>query len=336
MTSDTEGDIEQGLEQTVSSEPPEKPRAKPDDVSFKTSEGVETMLYDEAPPTCWSRFRGEWKLRFFELSEMDDAMIDVRRSFAPPPFLRSFFLKAIITGWALAILVTDITSGDWNPISSYFIYFSHWSLAITIMYLLVSLTNTIIGVPEQRPYEDVPSFMVRFAWGLYPTAAVSQMTTTIIFWVLQFNPNEPVTYKMVMKHGGLMLLVLLEGRFVNRIPVRQKHLLFPMVFMSLYVVWTVIHDVLNLGNPYSDSNATYEALDWNKSLIQSIVSSVILVFGVTPFLFLNVWLLSIWSFPFHFDGLNRHHYYLEEKEKQPSLWESMFGWTWKGKGGESS
>jgi len=300
------------------------------DASFKTSEGVETMLYDEAPPTCCSRFCGEWRLKFFELSETDEAMIDVHRSFAAPPLWRTFFIKAAITGWAISILVFDLLDDIWNPITYYFIYLSHWSLAIAILYLLVSLTNTVIGVPEQRPYEDTPGFMIKFAWGLYPTAAVSQMTTTILFWVLLFDP--PVTYKMVMKHGVIMLLVLLEGRFVNLIPVRQKHLLFPMLFATLFVIWTIIHDVLGLGNPYvADSDAIYEALNWNEQVTESLITSVVLVFAVTPLLFLNVWILSIWAFPFHFDGLNRHHYYLEEKEKPSSWWESMFGWAYKDK-----
>lgn len=338
----TEEDVEQGYTKpTVTfTEGVQDNAARPygardDNISYKTSEGVETMLYDEAPPTCWSRFRGEWKLKFFELSETDEAVIDVQRSFAPPPFWRSILLKLIITGWAISILVTDLVGGTWDPISYYFIYLAHWSLAITILYLLVSFINTAKGVPEQRPYEDIPSFMVRFAWGLFPTAAVSQLTTTILFWILQFDPNkEPVTYKMVMKHGGLMLLVLLEGRFINRIPVRQKHLLFPELFISLFVIWTGIHDAVGLGNPYQDGDAIYDSLDWRNNAVEAGVTTVVLILGVTPLLFLNVWLLSIWSFPFHFDGLNRNHYYLEEKEKQPAWYASMFknwNWNWKGK-----
>lgn len=347
MTS-TEDDIEQqqGVESTVSyvetvrdqdkeyGEPPEEVQNKrnSDDMTYKTSEGVETMLYDEAPPTCWSRFRGEWKLKFFELSETDEAMINVHRSFAPPPFWRTFILKTIITGWTIAILLTDMLSDEWEPVSYYFIYLAHWSLAITILYLLVSFANTVFGVPEQRPYEDIPGFMVRFAWGLYPTAAVAQMMTTILFWIVQFDPNEPVTYKMIMTHGGIMILVLLEGRFINRIPVRQKHLLFPMIFIHLFILWTVLHDFAGLGNPYvEDSDAIYDALDWKENWKEAAVTSAVLAFGVTPLLFLNIWLLSIWSFPFHFDGLNRHHYYLEEKEKEPSWWESLMSWNWKGK-----
>jgi hypothetical protein len=327
-----EADIEQCVERIHEpADDAQKRNACDDDMTYKTSEGVETMLYDEAPPTCWSRFKGEWKLKFFELSETDEAIINVKKSFAPPPTWRTFILKAALTGWAIAILVTDLLSGNWDPISYYMIYLTHWTLVVTILNLLVSLTNTVIGTGEQRPYEDVPGFMVRFAWGLYPTAAASQMTAAIIFWVLQFDPNEPVTYNMVMKHGGLMLVVLLEGRFINRIPVRQKHLLFPVAFMTLYVVWTVLHSVFNLGNPYvADSDAIYSPLDWQANVAESAVTSVVLVLGITPLMFLNIWLFSIWSFPFHFDGLNRAHYYLEEKSASGSWWDNIVAW-WQSK-----
>jgi hypothetical protein len=328
----TEADIEQGyVEETRQPRHIEVLDAERDDMTYKTSEGVETMLYDEAPPTCWSRFKGEWKLKFFELSETDEAMVNVQKSFAPPPVLRTFILKAALTGWSISILVTDLLSGSWNPISYYMIYLSNWALAITILYFLVSLTNTVIGTGEQRPYEDIPGFMVRFAWGLYPTAAVVQMAATILFWVLQYDKSDPVTYKMVMKHGGFMALVILEGRFINRIPVRQKHLLFPITFMTLYVIWTVVHNVFNLGNPYvADSDAIYESLDWQNNLTASAVTSVVLILGITPLMFLNTWLLSIWSFPFHFDGLNRAHYYLEETKKDGTWWDNVAEW-WQSK-----
>lgn len=293
-----------------------------DDATFKTSEGVEAMLYDEAPPTCWRRFKGEWNLKFFELSETDESIVNVKKSFAPAPAWRTFVLKSALTGWSISILVTDLLDENWNPISYYMI-----ALATTILYFLVSFINTVIGPGEQRPYDDTPGFMVRLAWGLYPTVAVVQMNATIFFWALQFDRSDPVTswYKMIMKHGGFMALVLLEGRFINQIPVRQKHLLFPVIFMILYVVWTVLHDVFKLGNPYvADSDAIYESLDWQNNVTASAVTSVVLVVGITPLMFLNTWLLSIWSFPFHFDGLNRSHYYLDdEKDKGGAWWDSV-------------
>ena len=332
----TEADIEQGgVEEVREQRDSEVLSAEPrDDMTYKTSEGVETMLNydDELPPSCWSRFKGEWKLKFFELSETDDAMINVQKSFAPTPTWRTFILKAVLTGWSISILVTDLLSGNWDPISYYMIYLTNWTLAITILYFLVSFTNTVIGTGEQRPYNDIPGFMVRFAWGLYPTVAVAQMSVTIFFWVLEFDQSEPVTYKMIMKHGGFMALVLLEGRFINRIPVRQKHLLFPVIFMTLYVAWTVLQGFLNLGNPYvADSDAIYESLDWQNNVTESAVTSVVLVLGITPLMFLNTWLLSIWSFPFHFDGLNRAHYFLEEKDKDDgSWWDKVVAW-WQSK-----
>lgn len=293
------------------------------DVDHPSQEGVEMTLEDgQQPPSCCSRFLGDWKLPFFDLSETDGSIIDVTGSFAPLPFWRTLLVKAVIFGLAISVLVLDMLESE--PVRYYFMFLSSWSLLVANLYLMTSLMNTVCGVPDQRPYDKRPSFFIRLAWGLYPTAITTELASTVFFWAVVYSSGYPMDWITVMKNVVIPALILFEGHAVNCVPVRMKHLVFPMVFAILFVIWSVIHSYANIGNPYSnvedpeqtDNDATRPSLNWKDQPTESFGISAILVFGVTPFLFLNIWLLSVWSFPFHFDGTNRPHYYFKETEKK--------------------
>ena len=66
-------------------------------------------------------------------------------------------------------------------------------------------------------------------------------------------------YRITMVHGGVMILTLLDGLVINRVPVRIKHMLVTAVFGVLYLIWTLFHELVYQYNPYKMDDDTVDA-----------------------------------------------------------------------------
>ena len=58
-------------------------------------------------------------------------------------------------------------------------------------------------------------------WILFLLAGNSQMLVTILFWALLYKVGVPTT-QAVLGHGGVCVMVWVDGFLVNRIPVRVR------------------------------------------------------------------------------------------------------------------
>jgi hypothetical protein len=56
-----------------------------------------------------------------------------------------------------------------------------------------------------------------------------------------------------MDHGGISVLVLIDGLLVNRVPVRLKHIVATWILAIIWMVWSILHDTAVKQNPYSDN-----------------------------------------------------------------------------------
>ena len=262
---------------------------------------------------CCPLFLAELKLPFWSLRETNGKVISVQESFAPLPKLRTLVIKLALFSWSLSVLIFDFQRYQ-DEFDFYFIYLTHWGLLIAIIYFLVSLLNTIFGVAEQSSSDAKPGFFVRFAWGLFSAAATNQALITILFWSIEHQRGVPVDYYSWMKHGVVALLILLEGLLVNRIPVRAKHYLFVFVFDTLYLIWSVVHDLLGIGNPFrmdgdpnTDDDAIYAVLNWKERPLFTSAIALSAIFLAAPLFFYILWSLSLYSFPCRYDGSSRRY-----------------------------
>jgi hypothetical protein len=93
------------------------------------------------------------------------------------------------------------------------------------------------------------------------------------------------------------VLVLIDGLMVNRVPVRLKH--FPVVFVMtlLYLIWSIIQNLVVENNPNfdDDDDALYDVLSWKKDPKSAAIVAVIVLMVVSPTIFMIVWGISLCS-----------------------------------------
>jgi hypothetical protein len=145
-----------------------------------------------------------------------------------------------------------------------------------------------------------PHVLVRTTWGLYSTVAPLEVAITLLYWTSGgVNDNGPVTYISVMEHGGLALLVWMDGLIVSVVPVRAKHIWFLLTVCSLYLIWSVVDVVAGIGGgewgPIDTDDALYPVLRWGSETRAAALLSAFTICVLAPGLFLGCWMLSLAS-----------------------------------------
>ena len=260
-----------------------------------------------ASKCCCRRFVSDWGIPMFALQETIGT-IDVEASFSPPPRWRTVLLKLILAALTLFILVTDLLweyEGS-NDRRYYLIYLTNWCHIFTVLYTCLSclislspaglLTKTMNGASTVHS-----SFVFRFTWGLYSAVATIQMAVALLFWLVEYKVETGCPpYSSLMKHGGFMILVLMEGLVLNSVPIRAKHIVFPSAVAILYLIWTVVHDFLDIGNPFrddsnpaTDDDAIYVVINWRQRPELSARVAAITTFVLIPILFFTLWTAAV-------------------------------------------
>jgi hypothetical protein len=270
-------------------------------------------------PSCSRLLQAESRLSFFSIQQSnyydddDERVIDVPQSFAPHTKF-SVCSKGLIFTWSIQVLIQTIVMED-SPRRFFLAYLTHWTLVVSLAYLLASLllSTCFCCTPHQphcllnNPQDDgivlsLPHWSVRLTWGLFSIAATAQMNITFLFWMVEYDPDfYSVTYTTIMRHGGIMILVILEGLVINRIPVRLKQMVLPVVFSATYMLWTLIHDFCTtIGNPQrhdndpaTDDDAIYHSLSWENRPGSSLLMALFGVLVLVPSLYLLLWCMSM-------------------------------------------
>ena len=87
-----------------------------------------------------------------------------------------------------------------------------------------------------------------------------------------------------MLHGISWIIIGIDGILISRIPLRMKQLAI------CYLVWSVLHSVLNVGNPWytnkGENDPIYSVVDWKDETGFAIGLSLGLLFVGVPIAFL--------------------------------------------------
>jgi len=243
----------------------------------------------------------------FAVKEVNGRSIDVEACFAPTPMWRTAFIKFFLASWTVSVLVTDLLwEYEADERNYYLIYLTNWCHFMTVIYTFLSLTISMCpGLAKQpaasKEDSDVrPGFVVRFTWGLYATVTTIQMAVALLFWLLEYSFDTGCpSYNSLMKHGVFMVLVLLEGLVLNSIPIRAKHVVFPVTLACLFLIWSILQAVFNIGNPLredddeeTDDDAIYGAINWRERPESTAQVAVVSSFVLVPILFLTLWTAS--------------------------------------------
>ena len=258
-----------------------------------------------------------WEIRgpMFDLVERDSSTItdvdattppvvclDVIETFSPHPRMPYIATKAVLAGWIGSVLGMSIMKQKHK--SFFLAYLTHWILVIALGYIIVS-TLCAVYLAHRPParsdgLDGNAGAFVKCTWTLFAIAAPGQVMVTILFWTLEYDPDKTViTYLTLMTHGIVMVLIMIDGLVLSRIPLRMKQVVFSETVTFLFALWTVVHAFSGMGNPYADGedatrddDAIYNSIAWKDNPDGAAIVSVVVLFVVNPVIFLAYRTLS--------------------------------------------
>jgi hypothetical protein len=261
---------------------------------------------EDADPdySCGKRFRAEWGSTYpgwFSLQE-GDKTLDIPASFGSTT-LPVRVIKFCLMGWTLGTLIYKWSTYSDNP-DFFLAYLTHWGLIFATLWLMTSFVNSL--VPPSQPINKLPhdsiSLWTKYSWLMFEVAAQFTFVVTVLYWTLDYQPGvTKITYVNLFAHGVDMILVWIDGLVINRIPVRWKHVFLPMFLAACYVAWLVIHQVLTDigipgegdGNPETNDDLIYPAVDFETKTTFSSVLCVMVVLVFVPLVHWLLWGLSL-------------------------------------------
>jgi len=220
-------------------------------------------------------------------------VLDVERTFVPAPRPLSLAGRTFVAAWIVSILAISIR--EKTNKSFWLAYLTNWALLSAVAYALSSWLTTvyIYAKPLDDPKQllGLPGALVKATWLLFSLSLTVQVIVCILFWALDYE-GDTITYNMFMTHGGGIVLLVIDGLVISRIPPRMKHLLAVELFCLLYIIWNVSFSFSKLENPDAeddaDDDAIYASLRWKSSPVQSAVLAVAVTLVMAPLVFLVV------------------------------------------------
>lgn len=237
---------------------------------------------------CLARFKAEWALGIFSFEEIDGRKIDVDSTFQPKPRVVWICVKAFCFLWSISIIFAHLRKYD--VVSFYLAYTSHWTFLLTIIYQILSLLAAILPSSLRAM-----SLLFRTLLVLGPTVAGMQLVNSFLYWTTdrQFQPEVGQTlYNNLALHGIFMVLVMLDMLLVNRSPVRPKHILGMYLYITLYMIWMLLHGVLNIGNPRTNGDNIYDNLSWTQKPLVTTLYFLLNYVVLIPLAFAVVYMIS--------------------------------------------
>lgn len=239
----------------------------------------------------WDRHQAEWALDMWTTTDVNGKMIDIQRSFQPKPKYWAI-LKLGFMAWAIQVLVMD--AANFDVPSFWIVYLTSWGVCLTVLYHGLSFACMLFPISTDEPV----NLLTKLTWGVFGTALDVEITVVVLYWTLEFS-DQPITYYNIMKHGVLMLTLVFDGLFVNRIPLRFKQYYWFLLVATLYLIWTGIHAASGIGNPRNNDNdpetdddAIYSVINWKKRPGGAAILCVLLYVVILPAVFLFTWLIS--------------------------------------------
>jgi len=199
--------------------------------------------------------------------------------------------------WIVAVMVSSIR-GKTYP-SFWLAYLTHWGFTFTTAYFIMSVLSAVY-LAMQPPansgvLEGGIGLFLKITWALFAIAVPGEIVITILFWVLEFDGTYD--YVSIMVHGVGMVLIMIDGFVLSRIPLRMKQFILFETFSVLYLLWNAIHSFSGIGNPYADDgtqndDAIYASLAWKTDTTGAATLSVGVLFVANPVIFLFCRVLS--------------------------------------------
>jgi len=256
--------------------------------------------------TCSVRLRHEITSPLFGISEPEGKHIDIARTFAPRPLYLSWLLRLSFLVISLESLFQTLKGTPQWKRWFFMAYLTHWGLVVAIVYQVAAVAclmfrNRVLYQPHRG---EKCSRLVRLTWGLFSLAAPVELIICILYWGLDYVPGKSVNLLLVMNHGGIALLLLVDGFILSSYPLQLKQGIFTIMFCVAYLIWTVVFAETDIPNPNVPENDDYiyHVLEWNANIRGAEIVSSLCAFVLPPTVFAMFWIISLF----------RRHLYVED------------------------
>ena len=204
-----------------------------------------------------------------------------------------FFLayRLIVTGYNFAWLIYNIYKYQ----AKLFIFLTNWTYLILNLYFLQATTLTLSALcceckarRETSPNtaetqevelgsgadsenqnekattevreEDALRLPQKIFWLFYIISANAGLLVTAGYWTVLFEEDEPVDANNITKHALNSVFMVIDT-FLSSIPVRLFHSVYPLLYIIIYLAFTVVYWQLGgtniQGQPYIYSLLNY-------------------------------------------------------------------------------
>jgi hypothetical protein len=243
--------------------------------------------------------------------------IDLQESFCPTS--RAVQVgKAANSSLVVCAFLFSIWQFDGPFVSGYMKYYEHIGLLLSTLYMMLSMMNSLLGV--RQPWLTVTAVQgrVRWSWMLFIVASHIECIMSVVYWSLLYEPGVTrISFLIVMKYGGVACQVVLDGLYVNRIPLRWMFFWGLLWLLDIvYVLYSVLYSfyltrddttavlpvpgqqVVQPTSQEETQAALYPSLDWKGDWQYALIFSVIFVCALSPAVHLFLWLSSLYRWPF--------------------------------------
>mmetsp|Transcript_28219 Transcript_28219/g.65331 ORF Transcript_28219/g.65331 Transcript_28219/m.65331 type:complete len:315 (+) Transcript_28219:57-1001(+) len=266
---------------------------------LETPSIVHNNVEDDVETTkCCGSCVLEVRASMFELRDPNGGKtIDVIRMFRPDVLWKKL-LKFVCSAWGVEILLQNLIEYK-SPRAFWPAFLSHWAVAAGVLYLFLSAVCALLPLNHgtQQKKTQVTPFLIKATWLAFSIGAVAEFAATVLFWALDYTPGQNVSYFTFTHHGVVLVLILLDGLVINGIVLRLRQMIGSVVFILSYLVWTIVHALAGIGNPFrnsgvDDDDAIYPVFSWNHKFVNTLIIALGIVFVLVPCLFLLLWTIS--------------------------------------------
>ena len=124
-------------------------------------------------------------------------------------------------------------------------------------------------------------------WVLYSITMSVTIFAVIGYWGLVFDPvTDPITYANLLKHLIIGILAVVE-LFVTAIPVRILHVIYPITFTAIWIIFSVIYYGAG-GTDIYGNRYIYKVLNYETDPAAAAGLAILVVFVGIPVLHLCI------------------------------------------------
>ena len=168
----------------------------------------------------------------------------------------------------------------------WFIYLTNWGLIIQIIYLSLAVYTTYRSKTFHHTHTSELPLFVKLMWLSYSIILPGSFMIFAMYWLLVFDGTfHPIS---ILSHG-LNFIVMALDTFFGSQPYLLFHGIYFISFAVVFLIWSYIHFILQIGNEQNGENYIYSSLNWQHPQ-SSIYFSLYLVFVITPIINLSFWL----------------------------------------------